>query len=159
MKQEEHQQQSLFIEWCGWHSNVDPRFENVFAIPNGGDRNLLVAVKMKREGVKAGVPDVFVAIASDEFHGLFLEFKSAKGRVTPEQLHWHSMLRNAGYLVIVVRSALEAIKVIKNYFGLKHGSDETTSNLQRATRLGACKVRKAIKGIRKDMQIPDGFNL
>ena len=58
---------------------LNPRFADLLiAIPNGGKRNAIVAAKMKAEGVVAGVPDLFFAHPSGEWHGLFLEMKNGK---------------------------------------------------------------------------------
>lgn len=45
-----------------------------FAVPNGGSRNKLEAINLKREGVKAGVSDLII-ITRDKV--LFLEMKQA----------------------------------------------------------------------------------
>ena len=44
----------------------------LFAIPNGGHRHKAVAVKLRAEGVCAGVPDLMVPEAHGGFNGLFI---------------------------------------------------------------------------------------
>ena len=39
-------------------------------------------------GVKAGVSDLFLAYPNPNFHGLWIELKSEKGKKSPEQKHW-----------------------------------------------------------------------
>lgn len=46
-----------------------------FAIPNGGSRHPAEAVALKKQGVTAGVPDIFVAYPAKNYHGLFIEMK------------------------------------------------------------------------------------
>jgi len=81
----------------------------VFAIPNGGFRNKSVAVKLKAEGVKKGVPDLCIP----EWN-LWIEMKRKKGgRLTPEQKDWISYLKKCGHTVIVApgwEAAMEALE-------------------------------------------------
>jgi hypothetical protein len=44
----------------------------IFAIPNGGQRNVIVASKLKAEGVLSGVPDLCVPIAKKALTGFIL---------------------------------------------------------------------------------------
>jgi hypothetical protein len=64
------------------------------AIPNGGKRGMIEAVNLKRSGVKAGVPDLFV-IASNGNVG-FLEVKEGKGKPKEEQLAFGRMCNERG---------------------------------------------------------------
>lgn len=72
-----------------------------FAIPNGGSRNKIEAAKLKRMGVRAGVPDLCIIWRR---RAIFIELKTAKGRVSPEQNHRMEMLTIAGAVVTVCRS-------------------------------------------------------
>lgn len=76
---------------------------------------MIVAAKMKAEGVRAGVPDLFLPVARQGFHGLWIELKSAKGRVTTVQAAWHERLRAQGYRVVVCRGWCEARDEIVKY--------------------------------------------
>jgi len=109
----EHQIQASFFEW--WEVAYGSPL--AFAIPNGGKRHIITAMKMKQEGVKPGVPDVFIAIPAWGASGLFLEFKRRTGRVTEEQASYLYWLLEAGYRTAVVRSLEEAIEAVKLYLG------------------------------------------
>ena len=74
-----------------------------------------MAVKLKREGVKPGVPDLFLPVARQDCHGLWLEMKAKDGRVSEKQGDWMEKLEEQGYRVAVAFSAEEAITVIKEY--------------------------------------------
>ena len=86
---------------------------------------------MKGEGVKAGIPDLFLASAGRPEvsgikpmswpvkYGLFIEMKSAKGKVTPIQAEIHGLLRQQGYQVSVCYSWVEAAAEIERYLQLE----------------------------------------
>ena len=111
----EHQEQSAFFEEAALRTNKDYRWGLLFAIPNGGFRHIATARKLKREGVKAGVPDVFLPYAAKNSAGLFLEFKTKKGKTSENQDGWIEALRREGYAVVVVRSAEEAVFCVAGY--------------------------------------------
>lgn len=88
----------------------------LFAIPNGGQRNLIVAKKLKAEGVRAGIPDLFLAVPRGRFHGLFVEMKKTKGgRVPKNQQIMLETLNLCGYRAIVCHGWFEAKEAIENY--------------------------------------------
>lgn len=115
----EHDMQVALFEWARLQENVHPELGLMFAIPNGGQRHVLVAKKMKAEGVRAGVPDIFLPVPRKNFHGLFLEMKAPGGAVRKNQKQWiRSLVRN-GYDAHVVYSLDEAINEILDYLGPK----------------------------------------
>jgi len=71
--------------------------------------------RMKREGQKKGVPDLVLACPRNGYHGLFIELKTAKGRVSPEQSEWLQQLSEQGYRAEVCRGADAAIKTLQEY--------------------------------------------
>ena len=92
----------------------------LFAIPNGGDRNVLVAVKLKKEGVRRGVPDMFLALPRGGWHGLFIEMKRRRGGVvSPEQAAYIEALRAQGYRAEVCKGCDEALEVLRDYLSAK----------------------------------------
>jgi hypothetical protein len=102
MKNEEHRMQAAFVKWL--------RLRNIphFAIPNGGARSAITGRRLKDEGVSPGVPDMFIPCLK-----MFIEFKTAKGRVSSEQQEWIEHLQFQGYIVHVCRSTEDAIEAIK----------------------------------------------
>lgn len=88
----------------------------MFHIPNGGSRNVVEAVHFKQQGVKPGVPDIFLPIPTKKYHGLFIELKKDKGgRVSPEQHEWIDYLTKQGYKAQVCKGFDEAQKTIERY--------------------------------------------
>ncbi len=90
----------------------------VFAIPNGGSRHMLEAVKLKKSGVSPGVPDLMVPVARHGFHGMFLELKriGKAGTVSDNQRWWIGVLQAQGYRCEVCAGFEAAKAVIDEYF-------------------------------------------
>ncbi len=114
----EHQIQSAFIEWVRLAEKQDERLQLLFAVPNGGKRNLITAVKLKKEGVKPGIPDIMFPLKTEAFNGLSIEFKKPKtGRKTKEQSDYMDLLVRYGWCAVVCTDAAQAINIVKNYLG------------------------------------------
>lgn len=93
-----------------------PKYSDLlFAIPNGGFRNGREAKNLQRQGVLSGVPDLMLAAPFFWYHGLFIELKRGKNKLTPNQIAMMDRLENRGYCVKVVRSLDEFINVVKEY--------------------------------------------
>ena len=86
-----------------------------FAIPNGGSRNVREAVNLKRSGTLSGVADTFLAFPTKYHHGLWIEFKSLKGKMSDNQMTFQAEVVEQGYEYRIVNSFDEFIKVIKEY--------------------------------------------
>ena len=114
----EHQHQVTLFEWIDWHANLDPRLRNAFAVPNGGKRDKATAARLKAEGVKAGVLDVFLLWPAGGYGFLAIEMKAKKNVMSTEQLEWAAKLSAANGKVMVCYSADEAIGTIKLYLGI-----------------------------------------
>jgi len=115
MTPSEHLIQASFFELCRLFEVQDPRLKNVFSIPNGGLRNKAVAAKLKKEGLQAGVLDVFCMVPSGRFNGLWVEFKRKGGRLTKEQVSFAMRATAAGYPVIVATDPEDAFRALKKY--------------------------------------------
>ncbi len=64
----------------------------------------------------SGVPDLFLPVPRGCFHGLYIEMKSDKGRVTDNQRWFLSKTEGLGYKTAVCYSAKEAIETIQDYY-------------------------------------------
>lgn len=118
MKDREHQIAVAFMNWWAYQANLrglDQRL--LFAIPNGGHRAIGVARKLKAEGVRAGVPDYFLAVATGGFSGLFIELKSETGYASDAQLEMFNLFRAQGFKVVLVKGISEAMEAVVAYLG------------------------------------------
>ena len=115
----EHQEQCFLIEWFDLQAKArgyNPSL--LFAIPNGGKRDAIVGKRMKDEGVRRGIPDLFLAIPTDNFHGLFIELKRTNGaRASKFQKEMIEELSQWGYPAVVCHGWIEARDAICDYLG------------------------------------------
>ncbi len=114
----EDQVQAAFIEWVRLNYHSIPALKLGFHPANGGKRNIITAVKLKRLGVIPGVPDFMLPVPRNGFTGCAIEFKRPHppGKLTQDQKDYISGLREQGWFVEVCYSLEEAVFVIKQYF-------------------------------------------
>ena len=111
---EHHEQVSVFRE-AAIRAKADPRWSMLFAIPNGGKRNIVTAANMKAEGVRAGVPDMFLPVPVGQSCGMFIELKKrGGGKVTDAQRAFLRAL-DPRYCAVVANGAQQAIDKIVAY--------------------------------------------
>lgn len=117
MKQLEHEEQVLLMQWWALSCRLFGIPEQLlFAIPNGGRRNIVTAKKLKAEGVRSGVPDLFLAVPKKGYSGLFIEMKKTKGgRVSDNQNTMLAQLSKNGYAVTVCHGFEQARICITKY--------------------------------------------
>ena len=110
----EHEEQCAVIQY--FDLKYKEHRGRLFAIPNGSYKSRAAASSFKKEGLRAGVPDLFLPVARKGYHGLFIEMKRLKGSVTSkEQKSWHEYLNGQGYLCVVCKGAQSAIDIIDDY--------------------------------------------
>jgi hypothetical protein len=88
----------------------------IWATPNGGSRHLFEAMRLKREGVVSGVPDLIIAEPTGKYHGLFIEMKSDKGKLQDSQREMIGKLTERGYRCDIAYSLDDFMCIVKNYF-------------------------------------------
>ena len=87
----------------------------MFAVPNGGYRAKATARRLKLTGVRAGVPDIVLPVARGGHHGLFIEMKTADGRLSPDQKRFIAFLQAQGYATAVCHGNQQATDTIERY--------------------------------------------
>lgn len=115
MRTPEHNEQVALFQWAAFMSEKAPELKWIFSIPNGGLRSKVTAARLKAEGVKAGVADIFLPSASGKWNGLFIEMKAEKGKLSEKQTEFFKAMLAADYLCVVCFGADQAITAIKSY--------------------------------------------
>ncbi len=110
-------EQIHLFNWAKQYEDDLPELKLMFHIPNGGKRNITTAKRLKAEGVKAGVPDIFLAVARNGYHGLFIEMKVGYNKPTANQRKWLRELDEQGYQTSVCYSKEEAMEMLIKYLG------------------------------------------
>lgn len=116
--QSEHSQQSAIFAWAALPDVREryPLLKWMFAIPNGFYSTAGQKGKMKAEGLRSGVPDIFLPVRrNDGACGMFLEMKSDRGKLSSIQSEWLTYLITQGYHVAVAYSFEEATTIITRY--------------------------------------------
>jgi hypothetical protein len=99
-KASEHGEQVMFIK------AFEERWpeHRILSIPNGARTNSIQqATKLKREGLRAGVPDLFIPALN-----VWIEMKTLKGKVSADQRDWIEYLESIDHHVIVGYGARDA---------------------------------------------------
>ena len=116
MRQDEHNEQVRLFAWAEWERIDRPELGLLFAVPNGGKRDAVTGARLKAEGVRKGVPDVWLPVARGRWHGLVIELKADEtGRPTKEQTEWLSRLMEQGYFATVAKGTEAAKRLIVDY--------------------------------------------
>ena len=123
MKQVEHNEQVELFRWAGLAMRRYPELALMFAVPNGGRRDKVTGARLKAEGVKAGVPDVWLPVARCGFHGLVIELKAGSGRPSPAQKAWLKALEKQGWLAVMCVGAAAAQRVLWQYLEGSYPND------------------------------------
>lgn len=144
MTAREDAEQATLMSWAAMQKGKYPELELLFHIPNGGRRNAAEAARFKAEGVKAGVPDLFLPVARNGLHGLWIEMKRREGgRVSEHQSEWIERLRVQGYAVEVCYGWQEASKVLTEYLSGRYKSPQSPAETAPLDKQGAPKRRKS----------------
>lgn len=95
----------------------------ILSIPNGGSRNVVEAVNLKKEGALAGASDLLL-IADHKV--LFVEMKTARGRQQQSQKDFQHKVEVLGFKYVICRSLDDFMTEVHNWLGKKtlNGNNE-----------------------------------
>lgn len=111
-----HTEHDIQVACINWFRLVYPDFI-IYAIPNGGARDMIGGKRLKDEGVLAGMPDLCIPVARHDYHSLYIEMKNGKlGTVSDKQKTVINRLKEQGHCCIVCRSLDDFMKVVNAYF-------------------------------------------
>lgn len=116
----EAQEQTALFQWASMMEGRIPELLLLHAVPNGGSRHPIEAVHLKQQGVKPGIPDIFLPCARGQYHGLYIELKRIKGwKISSAQVEVMDALAGQGYAVEICYGWEQARNVILGYLGGK----------------------------------------
>ena len=118
----EEQEQADLLYKCDQNLHQYPLLKWLYHVPNGGWRGQRAGLRLKRAGVKPGVPDLQLDIGRGGYLGLRLEMKKSNASpsdVSPEQRAWHTFLREQGYCVAVCKGCKVAWTILTWYLSLR----------------------------------------
>ncbi len=117
----EHAEQVALFAWAAM-SGI-PELKWMHAIPNGGERNPIVAGRLKSEGVRSGVHDVFLPVTCGVYAGLYIEMKKPgrerekNGGMSDDQVEFRDFATAHHYKCVLCYSWEQAAAEIKVYIG------------------------------------------
>lgn len=122
MTQVEGPEQAALFEWAAYY----PQLKWLHSSLNGAHlhgnkvQRAKQWAKLKKQGAKKGVLDVFLPMVTAEYPGLYIEMKRSdgKGSMTTEQLEFKEYAEQQGYKVVVCLGTRAAINAIKEYTGI-----------------------------------------
>lgn len=117
MNHKESAEMSLCIAWL---EAQYPEYSKLcFHVPNEFVGSIQAKMRRKKQGVRAGVPDLFHMIPTSSSHGLIVELKPPapfKSQLSSAQKWWISTLEKNGYTASVCKGFIEYQIVVKEYF-------------------------------------------
>lgn len=74
---EENEQITLF-QWAEFAAVRYPELELMYHVPNEGKRSVRTGSRLKKAGLKSGVPDIVLPVARGRYIGLYIEWRIRK---------------------------------------------------------------------------------
>lgn len=118
----EAQEQTALFEWAERMSGKYPVLRKMFASANGGSRKggAREGARLKAQGVKAGVADIFLPCARGGYHGLFIELKRVRNWRTKEnQIQFGDDVTEEGYRYCLCLGWEQAADRILQYLSME----------------------------------------
>ena len=104
-----HIEESIQVACVKWFRLQYPNLV-IFAVPNGGSRNLYEAKNMKESGTLAGVADL--VIVGNDGRVLFVEMKAGKNKQEDSQVLFQNKVEKLGHKYIICRSKEQFMKEV-----------------------------------------------
>lgn len=102
---------------CACMNYMDTQYPNIFAshLPSGEHRTPETGAKLKKMGLKKGLPDIQIYAARHGYHGLCIELKRTAGAASKSQKELSKKLLEEGYLYQIVRAIDEFKELVDKY--------------------------------------------
>ncbi len=108
----EEQIQTSCITWFNFHY---PKYKDLLVHHHNNPRNPVNGARLKKLGLKAGIPDLVLYVPNSDYYCLFIEMKNEKGRLSAKQKEYKKLLQEQGYKWELCRSKEDFKKIISNY--------------------------------------------
>lgn len=118
----------LQVSCVKWFDLQYPKLKlNLFSIPNEGARTVANGARMKAQGRRAGVADMFLAIpeyppncegwlkSNEAKFGMFIEFKVGKGKQSEQQIAFQKAVEKQRYHYEIVSDFTQFKNLIEKY--------------------------------------------
>jgi len=115
MRSSEDSELIKVFDWLTWQSKNNPILNCIFHVANERKCTPAYGARLKRKGVRSGVPDIVCPIPRGDYHGLWIEMKAKTGRVSEKQKEFMILLHGQGHKVVVAWSGDDAIQLLKDY--------------------------------------------
>jgi hypothetical protein len=115
----EHEIQKACVSWFKLQYKKHKR--SLFAVPNGAKlygnekERAIQWNKLKAEGALPGVADLFLAVPSGKYAGLFLEMKTPRGSQSKVQYAFEMDMLAVGYGYAMPTSTDEFRRIVNSY--------------------------------------------
>jgi hypothetical protein len=106
-----HQESTLQTSCVKWFRLQYPNLV-IYAVPNGGSRNVREAQRLKAEGVLAGVADLVIMLPQGK--SLYIEMKVKGNRQTANQKDFQNKAITLGHTYAVCYTFEEFQKLVEN---------------------------------------------
>lgn len=114
----EHRIQQTCVRW--FNLQYPHLRGRLFAVPNGGRRDVVTGAKLKAEGVVAGVADLILLVTNKAFGALLIEMKKPGGIQSAAQRQWQEIVTTNGeYKYVICRSIYDFMREIREYLNDK----------------------------------------
>lgn len=110
MRNEEARLQTMCVRW--FDLQYPTKKLQLFSIPNEGVRNPVNGARMKAMGRRKGAPDMVLLASGGRV--VFFEFKSEKGKISPEQKAFHETIRGWGGVIYIVKSFDDFCEIVSS---------------------------------------------
>ncbi|KZX78255.1 hypothetical protein A3715_10330 [Oleiphilus sp. HI0009] len=117
--QAEHFEQVYIFHYFEMH--YPAVYQGLFAVPNAGKRGMAERGRLSSQGLRKGIPDIFLDIAIEPYHGCRIELKRTGAKsfnVSNEQNDWIRYYNANGYYAKACFGYRDAIDTICSYLNL-----------------------------------------
>ena len=94
------------------YASLFPWGQYLHSIPNGATKRMGM---MKKNGMRKGVSDLFLAYPTKRYHGMYIEVKFGNRPLRKEQEEWLDMVEAVGYAAAVIREEDDIERVFDYY--------------------------------------------